>query len=185
MKQWKWIFTAIVAAVILLPLLVYGTGWLLSFRETAEFELPAEAVLARAGEIEVGTPVAGSVEFTRSGVSASSGPGGVSHAGRGGSRSSCARCAMERSRGEFWSWNSPEIRRYVEKLRSRVSPPFLRLRNRGRSWSWPARSNCRRSRTGSGGSLAEQSPRSSRSYCCCCAVAVHAVCRCRNARSGS
>ncbi len=64
MKQWKWIFTAIVAAVILLPLLVYGTGWLLSFRETAEFELPAEAVLARAGEIEVGTPVAGSVEFT-------------------------------------------------------------------------------------------------------------------------
>ncbi|WP_294508568.1 hypothetical protein [uncultured Victivallis sp.] len=64
MKQWKWIFSAVVAVVVVLPLLVYGAGWLLSFRVSGETELPVEAVLARAGEIEVGAPVAGSVEFT-------------------------------------------------------------------------------------------------------------------------
>ena len=63
MKKWKWIFPVIVA-LVLLPLLIYGAGWLLSFRENGEAELPAEAVLARAEQVEVGSPVTGSVEFT-------------------------------------------------------------------------------------------------------------------------
>lgn len=63
MKMWKWLFPVIVVVVVL-PLLVYGAGWFLSFRFGGEAEIPAEAVLAGPEPVEVGSPLAGSAEIT-------------------------------------------------------------------------------------------------------------------------
>lgn len=64
MKQiLKWILIA-AAAAVLLSLLVYSAGWLLSLRLGEKPELPAEAALSQLENVDVGAPVTGRIEFS-------------------------------------------------------------------------------------------------------------------------